>query len=461
LHQVEPPDRIIRRSKETGDNSYGGKVVTNPSGGLLSKGHRLGATGLVTVRASMARYCISDLWKKSSPVHSKEADMAGPLAGIRVIEMVGLGPCPFAAMMLADMGAEVIRIDRKAKPASGRGADDPFPMLGTKFDVLARGRRSLALDLKHPAATALMLDLAGKADVLLEGFRPGVMERLGLGPAECQARNPKLVYGRVTGWGQDGPLAQAAGHDLNYIALSGMLHAMGRADAPPAPPLNLVGDFGGGGMMLAFGVLCAVLEARGSGKGQVVDAAMTDGAALLGAMVYGLRAFGTWGEQREANLLDGGAPFYDTYACADGKFIAIASIEPQFYARLLALSGAAGPEFDARMDPAGWPRLKEQFAALFKTRPRDAWCELMEGTDVCFAPVLEMAEAAGHPHNAARATFLDLDGVPQPAPAPRFSRTPGAVAMPPAAPGEHSAAILADWGCEPGTIERLIVGKVI
>ena len=277
--------------------------------------------------------------------------MAGPLAGVRVVEMVGLGPCPFAAMMLADMGAEVIRIDRKTAP----GADNPFPMLGTKFDVMARGRRSLALDLKQPAAKEVVLALLDQADVVLEGFRPGVMERLGFGPDVCHARNPKLVYGRVTGWGQHGPLAQAAGHDLNYIALTGMLHAMGRADTPPAPPLNLVGDFGGGAMMLAFGVVCAVLEARGSGKGQVVDAAMTDGAALLGAMMYGLRAFGSWNDGREANLLDGGAPFYDTYACADGKFISIGSLEPQFYALLLKLTGATDPAF-ARPDgrtPAG------------------------------------------------------------------------------------------------------------
>lgn len=263
--------------------------------------------------------------------------MAGPLAGLRVIEMVGIGPCPFAAMMLADMGAEVIRIDRKA----AAGAPGPFPMLGTKYDVMARSRRSLALDLKHPQAREVMLELVAKADVLLEGFRPGVMERLGLGPDACHVRNPKLVYGRVTGWGQDGPLAQAAGHDINYIALSGMLHAMGRADAPPAPPLNLVGDFGGGAMMLAFGVVCAVLEARQSGKGQVVDAAMIDGSALLGAMMYGLRAYGTWDDKRESNMLDGGAPFYDTYACADGKFIAVGAIEPQFYEQLLALASAS------------------------------------------------------------------------------------------------------------------------
>jgi len=383
--------------------------------------------------------------------------MAGPLAGIRVIEMVGLGPCPFAAMMLADMGAEVIRIDRKGTG----GAAGPFPMLGTKFDVMARGRRSLALDLKHPEAKEVVLRLAEQADVLLEGFRPGVMERLGLGPDACLERNPKLVYGRVTGWGQHGPLAQAAGHDINYVALSGMLHAMGRADSPPAPPLNLVGDFGGGAMMLAFGVVCAVLEARGSGKGQVVDAAMTDGSALLGAMMYGLRAFGMWTDQREANMLDGGAPFYDTYACADGKFISIGAIEPHFYAQLLALAGASDPAFARQWTQAEWPDVKAKFAALFAKRTRAEWCTLLERTDVCFAPVLDMAEAPAHAHNRARGAFIDVDGVTQPAPAPRFTRTAPEVSAPPAAPGQHSAAILADWGWEPDAIEALKAGEVI
>jgi alpha-methylacyl-CoA racemase len=383
--------------------------------------------------------------------------MAGPLAGIRVVEMVGLGPCPFAAMMLADMGAEVIRIDRQSAPA----ADNPFPMLGTRFDVMARGRRSLALDLKQPAAIELMLQLLEKADVLLEGFRPGVMERLGLGPDACHACNPRLVIGRVTGWGQNGPLVQAAGHDLNYIALTGMLHATGRADTPPAPPLNLVGDFGGGGMMVAFGVVCAVLEARGSGRGQVVDAAMTDGAALLGAMTYGLRAFGSWNERREANLLDGGAPFYDSYSCADGKFITIASLEPQFYASLLRLTGASDPVFDARMDQDRWPHMKERFTALFKTRGRDEWCAVLEGTDVCFAPVLDMAEAPAHPHNRARGTFIEVDGVVQPAPAPRFSRTAPAVSGAASKPGADSAAILADWGWSGEAIAALQAAHVI
>lgn len=382
--------------------------------------------------------------------------MAGPLTGIRVIEMVGLGPCPFAAMMLADMGAEVIRIDRKMVA----GGKNPFPMLGSKYDVMARGRRSLALDLKQDEAKSLVLELAGKADILLEGFRPGVMERLGLGPEPCMQANPRLVYGRITGWGQDGPLAQAAGHDLNYIALSGMLHAMGRADTPPVPPLNLVGDFGGA-MMLAFGVVCAALEARNSGKGQVVDAAMVDGSALLGAMIYGFRAFGAWSDQRGANMLDGGAHFYDTYACADGKYISIASIEPQFYALLLQLAGITDPAFEAQMDVSKWPELKVKCASLFKTRTRQQWCELMEGTDICFAPVLDMAEAPAHPHNKARGNFVDVDGVIQPAPAPRFSRTSPELGLPPATAGQHSAAILRDWGIAEDRISSLSERQLI
>jgi alpha-methylacyl-CoA racemase len=376
---------------------------------------------------------------------------------VRVIEMVGIGPCPFAAMMLADMGAEVIRIDRKAKP----GEDNPYPVLGTRHDVMARGRRSLAVDLKSAAGRQTVLQLVDRADVLLEGFRPGVMERLGLGPDVCLERNPKLVMGRVTGWGQTGPLSQAAGHDINYVALSGMLHAMGRADSPPAPPLNLVGDFGGGGMMLAFGVVCAVLESRRSGQGQVVDAAMTDGAALLGAMMYGLRGFGAWSDRREANLLDGGAPFYDTYACGDGKFISIGAIEPQFFATLLSLTGQQDPLYTKRWNKAHWPELKERLAALFATRTRDEWCRLLEGTEVCFAPVLDLEEAPRHPHNAARRTFVEIDGVTQPAPAPRFSRTAPEVPLAPSQPGADSEAILADWGFPAASIEALKAREVI
>ena len=383
--------------------------------------------------------------------------MPGPLTGIKIIEMVGIGPCPFAAMMLADMGAEVIRIDRKTPP----GAASPFPSLGTKYDVMARGRRSLALDLKHPQARDVVLQLVERADILIEGFRPGVMERLGLGPDACLARKPALVYGRITGWGQAGPLSRAAGHDLNYIALSGMLHAMGRAGTPPSPPLNLVGDFGGGAMMLAFGVVCAALEARTSGKGQVVDAAMTDGSALLGAMMYGLHAFGSWNDRREANMLDGGAPFYDTYACLDGKYLSVGAIEPQFYAQLLGLCGATDPEFARQWSEPDWPRLKEKFAALFATRTRDDWCALLEGTDACVAPVLDMAEAPQHPHNRARASFVEIEGVIQPAPAPRFSRTAPEAGLPPASPGQHSAQVLADWGWRSAAIETLQSAGVI
>lgn len=383
--------------------------------------------------------------------------MAGPLKGIRVVEMVGLGPCPFAAMMLADMGAEVIRIDRKATP----GAPNPYPFNGNKFEVLARGRRSLALDLKQPDATELMLQLLEGADALMEGFRPGVMERLGLGPEVCVARNPKLVYGRVTGWGQAGPLAMAAGHDLNYIAMSGLLYGIGQPDAPPPPPLNLVGDFGGGGMMFAFGMACALLEARGSGKGQVVDAAMLDGATLLGSLLYGARAQGYWVDQRGSNHVDGGAYFYNTYACADGKYVSIASLEPQFYALLLKLCGISDPEFDAQEDRKKWPQLKAKFTAIFKTKSRQAWCELLEGTDVCFAPVLDMAEAPLHAHNRARGVFIEVDGVTQPAPAPRFSRTAPEVSSPPAKPGQHSEAILKDWNVPAELIGRLLERKAI
>ena len=383
--------------------------------------------------------------------------MTGPLAGIRVIEMVGLGPCPFAAMMLADMGAEVIRIDRKMAP----GAVSSYPSLGTKFDVLARGRRSLALDLKQPDATEALLQLVAQADVLIEGFRPGVLERLGLGPDVCMQRNARLVVGRVTGWGQTGPLAQAAGHDINYLALSGMLHPIGRTNTPPAPPLNLVADFGGGAMMLAFGVLCALLEAKNSGKGQVVDAAMVEGSALLGAMIYGNQAFGSWSNQREANLLDGGAHFYDTYACADGKFVSIGAIEPQFYALLLRLCEITDTEFHDQMDMNKWPALSAKLSTIFKTKSQQSWCDLLEGSDACFAPVLEMTEAARHPHNLARGTFIEVAGVTQPAPAPRFSRSMTEVACPPATPGQHSEAILRDWNISESSITSLINKKII
>ena len=359
--------------------------------------------------------------------------MQGPLSGLKVVEMAGLGPAPFCAMLLADMGAQVVRIERPGGSAK----------LG-KADVTARGRPALELDLRSAAGKQTVLALVDKTDVLVEGFRPGVMERLGLGPDECLARRPALVYGRMTGWGQHGPLAHAAGHDINYISLSGALHAIGRKGEPPVPPLNLVGDFGGGAMLLAFGVMAAVFEARGSGRGQVVDAAMTDGTALLSAMMFGMRAAGHWTLGREDNMLDGGAPYYRVYECADGKFVSVGSIEPQFYALLMERCGIDDAQLRERQnDHALWPEFIQRLEALFKTKTRDEWCALLEGTDVCFAPVLNWDEAAHHPHNAARGTFVEIDGVVQPAAAPRFSRTPGA-----AGPVRHAspAEILAAWG---------------
>lgn len=355
----------------------------------------------------------------------------GPLKGIRIVELAGIGPGPFCAMMLADMGAEIIRVNRK-------DSKDPRG----KFNVLLRGRPSVGVDLKQPEGVETVLRLVEQADALLEGFRPGVMEKLGLGPDVCLARNPKLIFGRMTGWGQFGVLASAAGHDINYIALSGALHAIGQHDGKPVPPLNLVGDFGGGGMMLAFGIVCALLEARQSGKGQVIDAAMTDGAASLMAIIYGLKAMGTWTNQRGTNLLDGGAHFYGAYECSDGKFVAIGSIEPQFYALLLQMTGLDDPAPAAQMDKSRWPELKEKLSAIFKTRTRDEWCAMMEGTDVCFAPALDFDEAPKHPHNVSRQTFVELDGVTQPAPAPRFSRTTPEIQSVQKQPEE----VLTDWG---------------
>ncbi|HVV29850.1 MAG TPA: CaiB/BaiF CoA-transferase family protein, partial [Mycobacteriales bacterium] len=341
--------------------------------------------------------------------------MTGPLHGIRLVELAGIGPGPFAAMMLADMGAEIVRVDRTTSGDGHRGM--------ASVDILNRGRRSIAVDLKKPAAVEAVLRLVEQADGLLEGFRPGVTERLGLGPDACLARNPRLVYGRMTGWGQDGPYAPAAGHDINYIALTGALHAIGQAGGPPVPPLNLVGDFGGGGMLLAFGMVCGLLEARGSGQGQVVDAAMVDGAALLMSMTYSLRAAGMWDGERGTNLLDGGAPYYSVYETADGKWVALGANEPQFFAELLRRLGLPAELADGREDPANWPVLREQLAGAIRSRTRDAWEQELGGTDVCFGPVLSMAEAAGHPHLSARSTFVERDGLTQPAPAPRFSRT--------------------------------------
>jgi alpha-methylacyl-CoA racemase len=381
--------------------------------------------------------------------------MAGPLSGYRIIEIAGIGPGPFAAMMLADMGAEVIRVER-AQAVRGPAPDSAH------FDVMLRGRRNIAIDLKHPDGVATLLDLVERADALIEGFRPGVMERLGIGPDVCLARNPKLVFGRMTGWGQDGPYALAAGHDINYIALAGALAHFGRHGEAPVPPLNMVGDFGGGGMFLAYGVVCALLEAQRSGAGQVVDTAMVDGAAVLMSMFFAFKNIGMFDEQsRGTNLLDTGAHFYDVYRCADGQYVSLGSIEPQFYAELLRIAGLdEDPEFAQQMDKALWPHLKTRLAAVIRTKTRAEWCELMEGTDVCFAPVLTMTEATQHPHNVHRGTFVEIAGVAQPAPAPRYSRSATATPTPPAHPGQHSREIMADWGL-PDPDARLASGAVV
>ncbi|MFT4251499.1 MAG: CaiB/BaiF CoA-transferase family protein [Caulobacter sp.] len=366
----------------------------------------------------------------------------GPLSGLKVLEFAGIGPGPFCGMLLSDLGADVVRIDRK-----GSGRSSPA-------DVTARGRRSVALDLKQPAAVETCLKLMETADAVFEGFRPGVMERLGLGPEAALARNPRLVYGRMTGWGQTGPYAKAAGHDMNYIAITGALDAIGTEDKP-VPPLNLVGDFGGGALYLAFGLLAGVIHARRSGRGQVIDCAMSDGAASLMAMFYGFKAMGMWREGRRSNLLDGGAHFYDTYRCADGKWVSIGSIEPQFYLLLLEKTGIIDPHFQAQMSREDWPALREKLAAVIATRTRDEWCELMDATDVCFAPVLSMDEAPEHAHNKARQTFVEVAGVVQPAPAPRFSVTPGAIQGPPPKIGGDNASALSEWGFDDAAIAEL------
>ena len=382
--------------------------------------------------------------------------MAGPLSGIRILEIAGIGPGPFAAMMLADMGAEVVRVDRAQAVRDN--------VTGSHWDVMLRGRRNIALDLKHPEGVETLLALVERADAIIEGFRPGVMERLGVGPDQCLARNPKLVFGRMTGWGQEGPYANSAGHDINYIALAGALAHFGRAGEPPTPPLNMVGDFGGGGMLLAYGVVCALLESQRSGKGQVVDAAMVDGSAVLMSMFWGFKNIGMFDENaRGTNLLDTGAHFYDVFECADGEWVSIGSIEPQFYALLLEKTGITGgtgspdaTEFAAQMDRSKWPQLKEKLAAVFRTKTRAQWNEIMEGTDVCYAPVLRMSEAAEHPHNVARNTFVKVGGITQPAPAPRYSRTTTNVPTPPAHAGEHTRAVLAEWGFGAARIDALI-----
>ncbi|WP_017670107.1 CaiB/BaiF CoA-transferase family protein [Blastomonas sp. AAP53] len=345
--------------------------------------------------------------------------MAGALAGVTIIELAGIGPGPFAAMMLADHGARVVRVERASgKPAVGNAGNR---------DILNRNREVIAVDLKSADGIAQVRELVRTADGLIEGFRPGVMERLGLGPDVLLADNPALVYGRMTGWGQTGPYAPLAGHDINYIALSGALHSYGRAGEKPTPPVNAVGDFGGGGMMMAFGMVAGILSARSTGKGQVIDCAMTDGAAVLSAMTYTFLANGQWRDERGVNLLDTGAHFYDTYACADGKYVSIGSIEPQFYALLREKAGLSDPAFDLQMDPRQWGPLKDRLTALFLTKTRDEWCAIMEHTDICFAPVLSLTEAPEHPHNKQRGTFVEVDGILQPAPAPRFSETPAPV----------------------------------
>ncbi len=379
---------------------------------------------------------------------------SGPLAGWRVVEMEGVGPAPFAAMWLADMGATVIRVNRPGQRDNQ-----------TRGDVLNRGRQSIAVDLKKPGASELVLRLVEQADVLLEGFRPGVMERLGLGPDVCLARRPSLVYGRVTGWGQDGPISHTAGHDINYIALTGALHGMGPAGGRPTPPMNLLGDFGGGGMFLVAGVLAALLETSRSGRGQVVDAAMTDGASLLSAMIWAYRGKGRWKDEREANLFDGGAPFYGTYRCADGRYVALGAIEGEFWNLLLERAGidAVDDAFlrEHRNDRARWPDVRERLAVIFGTRTQAEWCALMDGTDACLTPVLSMSEAAVHPQSMARGAFIESAGVTQPAPAPRFARTPGSVTSPPPLVGEHSSAILRAHGFSEEEVTQALESGVV
>ncbi|RFU41337.1 CoA transferase [Actinomadura logoneensis] len=365
----------------------------------------------------------------------------GPLAGVRVVELAGIGPGPFAAMLLADLGADVVRVDRAASARKGGGATG-----GTDFTN--RGKRSIAVDLKNERGREVVLRLVERSDVLLEGFRPGVTERLGLGPDDCLARNPGLVYGRMTGWGQEGPLAQSAGHDIGYIAITGALHAIGRAGGPPQVPMNLLGDFAGGSMYLVVGVLAALLESRASGRGQVVDAAIVDGTAHLSTFIHGFMAGGLWKDERGVNMLDTGAPWYDVYETADGRHMAVGALEPQFYAEFLRRLGLADADLPGQHDRDGWPELRERFAAAFKERTRDEWAEIFLPSDACVAPVLSMTEAAEHPYNTARDVFVERDGHRQPAPAPRFSRTAAGTDGGPALPGGHTRAVLADLGID-------------
>ena len=375
----------------------------------------------------------------------------GPLNGFKIIELAGIGPGPFCGMMLADMGAEVIRVERIA---AAQATEAPK-------DVLTRNRRSIAVDLKNPKGVETVLRLVEGADGLIEGFRPGVTERLGLGPEQCQARNPRLVYGRMTGWGQEGPMAEAAGHDINYISLAGALHAIGRPGERPVPPLNLVGDFGGGGMLLAYGMVCGLLEVTKSNEGQVIDAAMVDGTAALMAMFYSMSASGAFDTQRGTNLLDGGAHFYDTYETADGEHVSIGSIEPQFYALLMEKAGLDAEYFQPQMNKGRWGELKAKLTEVFLTKTQAEWCDIMEGSDVCFAPVLNLIDAATHPHNVARNSYQEVAGVLQQAPAPRFSRTPAAAIQAPRVPGEDSASVLADFGLTATEVAQLTEQGVV
>jgi len=374
--------------------------------------------------------------------------VSGPLEGIRIVELAGIGPGPYTCMLLADAGADVLRVDR----ATGQ---PPSPGAGPHWDLLNRSRPSVAVNLKDAEGVRLVLDLVAEADGLVEGWRPGVAERLGVGPEQCETRNPRLVYGRMTGWGQDGPLSSAAGHDINYIALAGALWPIGRVGERPVPPLNLVGDFGGGGMVLAFGMCAALLEAKRTGRGQVVDAAMVDGAASLMTMTFAFRQLGLWTEGRGVNVLDTGAPFYEVYDTADGRWFCVGAIEAQFYAELLKVLGLEHEDLPAQNDRDHWPAMKERFAAIFRTRTRDEWAEAFAGTDACGAPVLSPWEAHTHPHNAQRSTFVEIDGVVQPGPVPRFSRTPAAVHSPPSVAGQDTDRALAAWGVDAPRVATL------
>jgi alpha-methylacyl-CoA racemase len=372
----------------------------------------------------------------------------GPLKGVKIVEIAGIGPGQLCGMLLADMGAQVIRVDRIA-------TGEPAVALPARFDLMNRSRPAIAVDLKSREGVELVLELCATADALFEGFRPGVMERLGLGPEACMARNPKLVYGRMTGWGQDGPLADRAGHDPNYIALAGVLSCIGERDGAPVYPLNLIGDFGGGGVYMALGLLAGILEAGKSGRGQVVDAAMVDGAASLLTLFYGLLAAGLWKEERGSNLLDGGAPFLRPYETADGKFVVIGALEPRFFRLLLERMGIDDIDPSAQADPGKWPAMRQRFEAAFRTRSRQEWCDLLQDTDACFTPVLTLSEATRHPHALARGTYVEVDGIMQPGPAPRFSRTPSVVSQPPRAAGAGSREVLQAWGLAAERIEAL------